>query len=389
MRITDIRMVQVTRRLPDDRAQRRGPTRSTTTDRAFPINHHPDISRRMVDIPGRSPGRAWVQITVEDGTWGIGWCDWPHLVEPLILDVYAPLLAGRDVFATELLNDLMWRTAQPFGAIGLASIARSAIDLALWDAKGRLLEQPVHRLLGGPVREDIPCYATTDDLEWALELGFPAIKLTNPVHAVDGSRGLDLLEEHVGAARALVGDDVDLMFNPVMSFTVEYAAQVAERLRPFRLRWIEEPLIPYDVEGHVELRRVFAPTPLATGEHLHGRHAFATLIAAHGVDIVQPDVLWCGGLTEAVKIATLAEAAGLSVIPHFSGSTPFGVHLSVALTSCPIAEYWLTSDPGVPLDRTGGVPGTPIPVAGRIRPSDAPGMGYDISEKDLAPWSRR
>jgi L-rhamnonate dehydratase len=389
MRIVDVRMVQITRALPVDRTASRGPSRSSITERAFPINHHPDIPRLMASIPGRSPNRAWVQVTVEDGTWGIGWCDWPHLVEPLILDIYAPLIAGRDVFATELLNDLMWRTAQPFGPSGLAAIARSAVDLALWDVKGRLLEQPVHRLLGGPVREEIPLYATTDDIEWALELGFEAIKLTNPVHYSDGSKGLDLLEDHVGNARDLVGDGVDLMFNPVMSFNVEFAARVAERLRPFNLRWIEEPLIPSDLDGHAELRRIFSPTPLATGEHLHGRHAFADLIDRRGVDIIQPDVLWCGGLTEAVKIATLGEAAGLSVIPHFSGSTPFGVHLAATLTECPVAEYWLTSDPGIPLDRIGSIPGTPVPVGGRIRPSDAPGMGYELGAVDLAPWSRR
>lgn len=387
MRITEVSLVSVTARLPDDRGKGDRRTLSTGTHRAFPIHRYPDIARTLDGTPGRSTSRAWVRVTVEDGTWGIGPCDWANLAGPIITDVYAPLLVGRDVFATELLNDLMWRTAHSFGSGGLASIARSAVDIALWDTKGKVLDQPVHRLLGGPVLDRLPAYATTDDLEWALELGFRAVKLTNPTHAVDGSRGLDLLEEHVGRARELVGSDVELMLNPVMSFDVEYGARVADRLRPFDLRWIEEPLMPHEVTGHAELRAAFSPTPLATGEHLHGRHAFAALIAARGADIIQPDVLWCGGVTETMRIASLAEADGLATIPHFSGSTAYGMQVSAALTECPLVEFWLTSDPGVPLDRVGAIPGTPVPSGGYLSPSGAPGMGYDLSADDLLPWS--
>lgn len=389
MRIRDVRLVAITRERPVDVGQRRGPSRSATTDRAFPVNRYPDIPRQLGGIPGRSRGRAWVLVESEDGTWGLGPCDWPELVAPTILEVYAPLLVGRDVFATELLNDLMWRVAQPFGASGLASIARSAVDLALWDLKGRLLDEPVHRLLGGPVRDSLPLYATTDDVEWALELGFTGIKLTNPIHEADGSRGLDILEDHVGAARDLVGPGVDLMLNPVMSFTAEFAARVADRLRPFDLRWLEEPILADDPVAHAEVRAALAPIPLATGEHLHGRHAFARLIGARGADILQPDVQWCGGLSEAVRIAVLGEVAGLSTIPHLGGTTAHGIHLSFALTEAPMAEFWLTTDPGVPLERAGGVPGTPVPRAGRLQLPEGPGFGLEVGAADVEPWRAR
>ncbi|CAI7993175.1 L-rhamnonate dehydratase [Geodia barretti] len=198
---------------------------------------------------------------------------------------------------------------------GIATVAQSGIDLALWDLKGKLLEQPVYRLLGGPCRDKIDIYVTSDDLDWSMELGFHAFKVSNPVHYEEGIDGLNILDEHIGKARDMVGYDVELMYNPVMSFNVEFAIRVAERLRKYGLRWLEEPLIPTDLEGHIELKKAINWVPLATGEDHHGRHAFRQLIEHRAIDIAQPDLKWCGGLTEAVKIYTIAEAAGIATIP--------------------------------------------------------------------------
>ena len=387
MRIREVRLVSVRRTRPYNAAARRRPSSITTTRRAFPISKYPEFSRDMGSIPGRSTARAWVQVIAENGQWGIGPCDWANLVAPVIEQHYRPLLVGRDCLATEFLGDVMWRSSLAFGPSGLASVARSGIDLALWDLKGKVLDRPVYSLLGGPSRTAVELYCTTDDLDWAQSLGFRAFKISNPVHYDEGSRGLDTIEKKVAQAREQVGADAELMINPVMSFNVEFAARLAERLRPYNLRWIEEPLPPHDVEGHAALKAAFSPIPLATGEHLHGRHGFADLIAKRGADILQPDILWCGGLSEAVKIYTLAETAGLSTIPHFSGSTAYGVHFSYAMPECPMAEYFMTSEPGVPLDQAGGVPGTPIPQDGKIVPSDAPGFGWELSDADVGPWT--
>ena len=105
------------------------------------------------------------------------------------------------------------------------------------------------------------------------------------------------------------------MLNAVMSYNVEYAVQVAERLRPYQMRWIEEPLIPTDLEGHIALKRAAPYVPIATGEDHHGRQAFRQLVEHRCVDVMQPDLNWCGGLSEAVKIYYIAEAAGLVTIP--------------------------------------------------------------------------
>ena len=120
------------------------------------------------------------------------------------------------------------------------------------------------------------------------------------------------------------------MINPVMSFNVEFALRLAERLRPYNLRWLEEPLPPHDIEGHAELKRAITWIPLATGEDHRGRHAFAQLIERRAIDIVQPDIGWSGGITETMKIYTIAETAGIQTIPHGGAVSPWGQHVAMA-----------------------------------------------------------
>ena len=243
--------------------------------RALPINKYPEFSRDIGRMPGaQMQTDVWVQAIAEDGTYGLGLCSFGEPVAAIIDTVFAPLLERREALATELHNDLMWRVSQPVGATGHASVAQSGIDLALWDLKGKLLGEPVYRLLGGPVRDRVQCYATSDDLDWTMELGFEAFKVSNPVHYDDGIEGINLLEAKIAEARKTVGDAAELSYNPVMSFNVDFAVRLAERLRPFNLRWFEEPLPPWDLEGQAELRRRIPYMPIATGEHHHGRHTF-------------------------------------------------------------------------------------------------------------------
>jgi L-rhamnonate dehydratase len=385
-----IKSVQAVRLQVPPRANSTKPRRASynqSARRAFPINKYPEYPRQLRKIPGEVANEMWVKVTAEDGTWGIGVCHWGNLVEALVRDHYAPLLEGRDCLAIEFLNDLMWRSTQRFGSTGLACVARSAIDLALWDLKGKLLDVPVYSLIGGPCREAIQCYATSDDLDWSMELGFKAFKVSNPVHYEEGTEGLNRLEEKIAKARETVGPDADLMFNPVMSFNVDFAARLMERLKPYRLRWIEEPLMPHDTDGLVALKKAVPTLPIATGEDHKGRHALRELVDRRCVDVLQPELRWAGGLTEALKVYTIAEAAGLTTIPHSGAGLPFGQHFHFALPEASLAEYWLGSDPGVPLAEAQKIPGVPVPADGKVRPSDAPGFGLDVKEEWLAPWA--
>ena len=385
MKIAQVRVVDVDIPQPQPRSEPRRPAWTHSASRALPLSKYPEFVQPGPRHPGMNESPAWIQVVAEDGTWGLGLCGFASVSVPVVEQVFAPLLLGRDCLAIEYLNDLMWRSIQRLGVEGHASMARSGVDLALWDLRGKLLDLPVYRLLGGPCRDAVPLYATTDDLDWGLELGFTGFKLSNPAHYDCGITGLNQLEDHVARARETVGPDAELMLNSIMAYNVQYAVQVAERLRPYRLRWLEEPLIPGDARGHLELKRAVPWLPIATGEDHHGRHAFLRLVEDRAVDILQPDLSWCGGLSETVKIYSIAEAAGLQTVLHVGGSTPFGQHFSVAMPEAPIAEFWLASDPGVPLDEINPFPGMSLPIGGSLVPSDAPGFGLEISEDSITP----
>ena len=387
MKIKRIRVVSLNlpRRPPKSKPWR--PNWNTHAPRALPINKYPEFPRLHATMPGASTHvDVWVQVTAEDGTWGLGQCSFGEPVAALIDYHFAPLLEGRDCMALEYLNDLMWRSTQRFGASGIAAVAQSGIDLALWDLKGKLLNQPVYRLIGGPSRGRVKLYCTSDDLDWSKELGFTAFKVSNPVHYDMGIDGLNMVEEKIARAREEVGPNVELMYNPVMSFNVEFTLRLAERLRPYGLRWLEEPLIPSDLEGHIELKKAITWIPLATGEDHHGRQAFRQLVENRAIDILQPDIKWCGGLSEAVKIYTIAEAAGISTIPHAGAGAPWGQHFGIAMPESPMAEFWMGSDPGIPLEEVCPIPGMPMPKDGYVIPSDTPGFGMEIQEAWIEPW---
>ena len=250
MKITQVRAVTlgIPKTPPPTRPRR--PGWNSHAQRALPINKYPEFSRMHGRMPGANTTElVWVKVTAEDGTWGLGQCSFGEPVAALIDYHFGPLFKGQNAMAIERLNDVMWRSTQRFGAGGIASVAQSGVDLSLWDLKGKLLGQPVYSLLGGPSREKVRVYCTSDDLDWAKELGFTAFKVSNPAHYEMGIDGLNMVEEKIAKAREEVGPNAELMFNPVMSYNVEFTLRLAERLRPYGLRWLEEPLVPATWKG--------------------------------------------------------------------------------------------------------------------------------------------
>lgn len=387
MKIKSIRAVRVKSPTPKSPTAGRRPTWNKTAKRAMPVNIYPEFSSLPSEMPGGGLGDVWVKVTAEDGSWGLGKSAFGEPTAAFVNTVIAPILEGRDCLAIEHLNDLILRVSQRYGTSGVASTAMGGVDLALWDLKGKIYDIPVYSLLGGPVRESITCYATGDDLDWAQELGFTKFKITNPSHYSEGDAGIRAVVDHVAQAREKVGADRDLMINPVMSYNVEFALRLLEQLRPYNLRWLEEPLVPTDTDGLAHLRRSAPWVSIATGEDHHGRHAFLDLVEKRAADILQPDFSWGGGMTEAWKVHTIGEAAGIATIPHGGAMTPFGQHFAMAATESPMAEFWLGTDPGVPLDEGARIPGTPLPVNGQITPSTAPGFGMEFEPSDISDWS--
>ena len=374
-------------KLPKDLQPESEPRRPSWVERfeiANPMSRYPRYKKRRSSWLPRW-GNVWVKVVAEDGTFGLGFTSFDKPVAAIIKEHIAPLLIGEDCLAIGRLWDMMFRMTKPYGTSGLACCAISAVDLALWDLAGKIRGEPVYRLIGGPARDKVFTYATGNDVDWYLELGFKAVKLACPYGPVDGVWGLKENEKLVAETRELVGDDVEVMLDCYMAFDVEYTVRLARRLKPYNLRWIEECLIPEDIDGYAQIKRAVNWVSLASGEHLYTRWPFKQLIERRCLDILQPDIHWVGGLTECLRICAMAEAAGLTVILHGGGNDPYGLHLTYAMPNTPWIEYVIFSPPGVPLEESCRVPLAPVPKDGYMKPTDEPGFGLKVEEEWLEP----
>jgi L-rhamnonate dehydratase len=364
------------------RTPARRPGWNGTTEVAGPMARH---ARFKTDRTAWRPAWPGVGCLVrsDDGQWGFGITRHAGPVIPLIETHLAPLLLGEDAHATEMLWDRMARAASTYSAAGLAAYAISAVDLALWDLKGKALGRPVFSLVGGPARAAIPCYATGGDTDWHMELGFRATKLPLPFGPVDGLGGLNRTEDLIGRTRALVGRDVELMLDCWMALDLEHAVRLAERLRPYDLRWIEDCLIPEDMEGQAALRARLPWIGLATGEHWYMPPPFLQAAGRRLADVLQPDIAWAGGLTALLRIHAIADAAGIAVIPHAGMNTPYGQHFGLAMPGAPMGEQFIGTAPGIPLEEVRLFPGMAVPREGVLVPPDAPGFGLGATLDDI------
>lgn len=380
MKIKEIRAFQID--LPvRPQTKPRTPSRSRDYDLCRPINRYENFRNGQASPAYNNWKRPACIVTAEDGTWGFGISLYGPPVVPIINDHFAPHLVGENVMATEKLWDMMVRLSSAFGATGLTSYAISAVDCALWDLKGKLLGKPVYELLGGPQKEKIFCYASGFDQEWYRELGFKATKLFAPWGPADGLEGLHKLEELVADTRDTIGYDVELALDAWTGYDPEHTVRVVETLRPYKLKWMEDYLPAEDLAGYEAVRQRVPWQTLATGEHWYLPTPFAVAAGKRMVDIFQPDVLWCGGITAAVKICHIAEAHNINVIAHGGMNYPFGQHLSLAMPAVVWGEKSEgVSSPGVPLEEMVKIPGTAAIKDGYLTPSNAPGFGMEIDE---------
>ena len=376
MKIKEIRVVKVNlpRREPKTAARR--DSWGNHAEVANPMSRYEHVKRhRSLWLP-KFDG-AYVQVIAEDGTSGLGPL-WPARALVPVIEHFNWQMAGMDCLAIERAADMMFRMTKSYGTQGLSSYAISAVDLALWDLKGKLFQQPVYSLLGGPARDKIFCYCTGNDVDWYKELGFKAFKLACPYGPADGWDGIRKNEDFVAQTRAVIGEDSELMLDCWMAFDVEYTVRLAETLRPYRLKWMEECLIPEDMDGHVQLRQRLPWQTLATGEHWYTHYTFQWAVQHKVVDILQPDIMWCGGVSTLQKISAAADSTGTSVIIHGGGNNVYGQHFTYASAATPWLECFVGTNPGVPLEEGWNLPGQALPKDGWLIPNDAPGFGLDI-----------
>ena len=275
----------------------------------------------------------------------------------------------------------------PYGRKGVTVAALSVVDLALWDLLGILRDEPVYALIGGATREAISLYCTGPRPDVYKSQGFWGGKVPLPHGPADGPSGLKKNVEFLAAHREKVGPDFPLMVDCYMSLDVGYAVALAEALKPIGIHWIEEALPPDDFAGHRILKERCPTTRWTTGEHEYTRYGFRTLIEGRSVDILQPDVMWMGGLTEALRVSAMAAAYDIPVVPHASGS--YSYHFVYSQPHIPYCEYVNASPAGDAIAPTFGtlLDGDDVPMNGAITPSDRPGFGMTL-RRDAANLTR-
>jgi L-rhamnonate dehydratase len=328
-------------------------------------------------------GAVVVEVELEDGTVGVGTGTGGEPACFIIERHLSRFVVGQDPRNVELMWDQMWRATLPYGRKGLPIQAISALDLALWDLLGKVRDEPVYALLGGKTKERLPVYATTARPDIARKLGFWGAKIPLPYGPADGSTGLKRNVERIAEAREQIGQDFPLMIDCYMSLTVPYTIELARALRPYNVYWLEEFLPPDDYDGYSVVKAAVEGCLLTTGEHEYTRYGFRELIARRAVDILQPDVTWVGGITEARRIVAMASAYDIPVIPH--GSSVFSYHLQYAFPNCPMAEFLMMSPEA---DRIVPLFGDlfldePLPVEGYISLPDKPGWGVELNREGL------
>ena len=313
----------------------------------------------IVDTPISNPSSIYADLKTSRKSWGIdalgtvvvevelvsghvgvgvsiGGAPACHIVENHL----ARFVEGQDVRNVELMWEQMWRGTINYGRKGLPIQALSAVDLALWDALGKQLGQPVFQLLGGKTKERLPIYCTSTRPELSQALGFCGGKIPLPYGPADGDAGMRANIERIKAVRAACGPDFPIMIDCYMSLTVPYTIELARRIDrevPGGVKWIEEFLPPDDYDGYAQVKAAVGHLVLLTcGEHEYTRYGFRQLLERKCADVLQPDITWVGGLTEARRVVALAAAYDIPVIPH--GSSVYSYHLQFAFTNCPIGE---------------------------------------------------
>lgn len=325
----------------------------------------------------RTMTAAVIEVVLEDGTTGLGFVGGAkgRAAATILDEQMRDLVVGASVFDTELLAEQLYRASIYYGRGGVAQDLISGIDIALWDAKGKLLNQPVYNLLGGKTQEYLQPYYTGNDPQALAAFGLRDMKIAVPYGPAHGKEGMDRNEEIVAQARETVGVEGMIALDIYMAWDVPYTIKMYERLAKYDIAWLEEPVLPDDYEGYRSIRRA-VNTMVAGGEHEYTLEGFRRLIEEGCVDIVQPDIYRAGGPTMLKKIAALAKVHHITLICHGVGSPTYHFLLSNGPDVSPRCEF---------LDIYRGGPTTwvltndPQPVDGRLEVADRPGFGYELN----------
>jgi L-lyxonate dehydratase len=341
------------------------------------------------------------RVRTDEDLYGIGSAGVGSGAAAYVIDEHLkPIVIGQNPFDVELLWERMFRSTLNYGRKGLVLEAISAVDIALWDILGKATGQPIYNLLGGKTKDRIPVYASrlyahrNPDVLAAqagtyLKQGFKAMKQRFGYGPAAGKPGMRKNLELVRTVRQTVGPDIDLMADAYMGWDVPYAIRMIRMLEDagMDLRWVEEPVIPDDIDGYAQIRRSVS-TPISGGEHEFTRYGYRELIRREAVDILQPDVNRVGGITEARKIWAMAAAQNLQVTPH--AGQLHNYHLVMSHLNSPLAEYFPPPDESGALDDDSLFwelfEGEPRARDGYVTLSAKPGLGLELNQERVTEW---
>jgi len=339
-------------------------------------------------------GGTLVEITTHDGIVGWGEAFGPARMSAGALELIKPLLIGTDALNTEKLWNDIYARFREHGQKGPLVDALSAIDIALWDIKGKYFKLPIHRLLGGPIRTQVPVYASglfhrkdgnpeeylADEARGYMSAGYKAVKLKVGF-------GIDSDVRAVRAVRQAIGPAPSLMIDANEAYDARTAITLGRRLEAFDIAWFEEPVPPEDLEGYIAVKNS-QPIPVAGGEAEFTRYGFREILVRRAMDILQPDICAAGGFSECKKIVDMAHAFGIRVNPHTWG-TPIAIAASLQLLAVlpdnppalypipPMLEYDLTEH-GI---REAMMTDSLRPKGGMISIPEGPGLGIDVDRE--------
>ncbi len=381
LKITGVRLVETRPKRPlPSYTPAAGSWSTSGVEVANPMSIYPEYkaTRSLWNPDPGKFGGFTVEVSTDKGLkgYGTGGAGGGAVIEQHLVK----LLLGENPFNIERIWDVLYRSTMPYGQAGIAINAISGVDLALWDLAGKALGVPVYQLLGGETKNRIPAYCTGNDIEQHLKFGYTRLKLAMPHGPADGRSGQKKNVEVVKRTRELLGPEGDIMLDCYMAWNEQYTIEMAALVEPYRVYWMEECLQPRDYEGFGRLRAAIKSTRIVTGEHEYTRYAFRQLLDHRGAAIWQPDVHWCGGLTELRRIAALAAAYDIPVIPHVGGAFDC-IHFAMATPNSPWVEMFMPA-PGGPdevykrFEDDNHI--TRGPEGIYARPSEGPGFGWDV-----------
>ncbi|TPL00767.1 MULTISPECIES: L-rhamnonate dehydratase [unclassified Mesorhizobium] len=328
-------------------------------------------------------GSIVVELETEAGVTGVATGFGGYPAAWLVKNHFSRFLVGEDARNIAKIWDQMFRASMPYGRKGLPIATISVVDLALWDLLGKLRDEPVYNLIGGKCHDEIAFYCTGPAPDAVKKLGFWGAKVPLPHSHFDGEGGLVKNVAYLTAQREKVGADYPLMVDCYMSLTVPYAIRLAEAAKHLGIFWWEEVLHPDDTDGFRLLKQAHPTLKWTTGEHEYTRYGFRELIKERTVDILQPDVMWVGGLTALLQIAAHAAAYDIPVIPH--GSGPYSYHFIASQPAEPLCEYVAASPDGRTTRPVFGrlFSGEELPRNGWLKIGEKPGFGMEIADRSL------